>query len=255
MEEKIILALENSDIESMKKVFSEFKLRGTEIVSTLENLQVSFEKKIEFYTAVISTDRKIDTLWEVAEWSLERRISEKPDEFLNLLSNNPNIRKNYLQYFEKHGMSEESAKNQNIIRYLLHLPEVQEGILNDENFICECFGTNPYFFENLPKQYAYLISFYNHNKFWVNSENLQKIYEKYYHEILDKEEIVELVQFQVDTHKKRSIVEMKEKDKMADVKFVLHQLQDDSNFYKDIKMIQKNRRTYFKTNTFLSKKI
>lgn len=255
MEEKIILALEESDIEGMKKVFSEFKLRGSEMVSTLENLQVPFEKKIEFYTTVISTSGKIDTLWEVAEWSLEKIISEKPDEFLNLLSNNLKVRKNYLQYFEKHGMSEESAKNPNVIRYILHLPEVQEGILNNENFIGEQFGTNPYFFENLPKEYAYLIAFYNRNEFWVDSGNLQTLYEKYYSEILDKEEIIELVQFQVDTHKKRSIVEMKSKDKMANVKFVLHQLQNNHNFYKDIKEIQENWRTYFKTNNFFAKKI
>ena len=67
---------------------------------------------------------------------------------------------------------------------------------------------------------------------------LFKIYQKYFGNILNDEQLDELIKFQIDMNKRPNILRISQKEKMAGIKYVLSESIKDNKFYEKMKAIQ-----------------
>lgn len=249
IENKTYKALKSGDIPKMKKIAIEIidflKDKSLEeqcsfLDEYIEPMEITFAEKIKFFLAVVNMNYDLTFTREVVTYWIMMTINvNNLEEFIELITKDENIQSLYVDYFKMYANYHNRASAESVqhMQSILNLPKFKEKVLTDEEFISKRLTDSAQFFQELPKEFGYLISLYDTEKdlgYW-NPCYLQELYEKFYGDKLSEEEQLELINLQHEIMREPNILQLLQKDRMADLKYVLKQILIDKNFYKKIK--------------------
>ncbi len=234
---KILAILETNDITKIENFGLEIgkSLKADSFQSQIQffdNLDLPLKAKIKLYLIIANSKDHSGFSKEIIPYLVETLIEEQNEEFFSIITEDENIQAIYTDYYK-------IARDINTIKnssYLLSLPKFKEKVLTDEDFICNQMTQSEYFFENLPKEFGYLISFYDTKS--NDLSNLENFYEKYFGTTFSKEEQLELIYLQNQINTSSNILKLSPKDRMSDLKFILEHSSSDKDFYRNMKNIQ-----------------
>ncbi len=211
----------------------------------------SFKQKLEFFIDV--TMCKEDNYYfqtytkEIFPYCFDQCTQKREglalnlkDEFLNLIKNDIEFQKKYVDFFKQ--VHFKSYAVQAYLDEILKLPMFKEYVLTDEKFISNQLSMIYDFFDNLPKEYGYLISLYDKK----NMEDIYNLYKKYFGDILTNEQLNELILLQLQINQDTNIFRIDDNERKSKLTFVLKSVINDKKIYNDIKSLQENTGLDFK---------
>lgn len=125
--------------------------------------------------------------------------------------------------------------NDNVIRSLMREDKFKDCILKNMDIVLK-FQNHFSFFNNLPDDYGYLISLYNSDRD-NDISKLEELYQKYYHQILNKSEFDELVKIQRNLNIQDDIFELGLKNRIKEFYYFMYNVYKDNNYYNKIKSL------------------
>ncbi len=232
----VFQAFETGDVTQLQRVVQQMPyFRGeqfNDMVNMISNLEMPLYNKLKICMTIACMDIRTFFSVEIMSAVINRLIKENEEQFLKLITENEDIQKLCVQCYKNIGELELG----NNIEHILMLPDFRKNVLEDEDFISEKMVRRRDFFRCLPKEYAYLISFYNSDMDFGTS-TLRKYYQKYFSECLTNKEQMELAELQHDISID-NYLNLSQKDIMRDIKYVLQQILRDRKFYDNIQNIR-----------------
>ena len=228
---KIVIAIKYSSIKSS---FRENR-------DMICNMQIDVADKLRFlmmaanisYKEMISIEGTLDFFYLCFNNCTKDFVGFKED-VLELIKKDLDLQKEYTTYFKL--VDYRNVELREEMEALLALPMFREFVLTDEEFISDYFRDNDNFYLSLPNEYGYLIAYTAPDYYSL----CELLYSKYFGQQLDSDQIEELIDLQIEIYDEENPFNISMKYKLQKLVFVLKTIATDSNFFDNLKRIQRN---------------
>ena len=170
-------------------------------------------------------------------------INGNKKDFLNLLSDNE-ILDDFTDWFKNDRFLFYDLEDYKILEGILKIPKIQEEVLKDPSFYIRCNSFE--LFNSMPKECAASIAFYSRYALDSFETDLEKLYSKYFDDILNKKEQLYLIKEQIIEIKSYDIFELG-LVKMLPFNNFLNRILKNRKYYDYAVNMQKNSNLDFNT--------
>ena len=170
-------------------------------VELINNLNLTFKERLLFYINLSKCEYITPTFeFELIPILMLRFINENKDNFLNLLKDEE-VLNEFSVWFKEFNLIDEV--NEDILAEIIKIPKISKEVLTDNKFYVR--NNSFKIFNLMPKEYGPSIAFYSRYGLDTYEKELEKLYSKYFGDILSKKEQLELIKEQIKEVKRQDI--------------------------------------------------
>ena len=219
------------------------KLYLNNVFEFIKSIDLGYKEKFLLYIKLTECKNTSPTIkHELIPLLINSSIEENKEKFLKLLDDNEFIYE--FSIWIKDGIFEENDLDDRILNKILNIPKIQKDVLTNPNFYTKHNSFK--LFNSLPVECSASLAFYSNIRDDNFESNLIYLYSKYFGNILEKNEQLELV--------KEHIIELKKSDifelglvKMEQFHYFLNCILEDKNYFSYIENIKRNSNLDFTT--------